>query len=485
MAEGSDDLDDLLSAARSTRARRLDDVLGDLAGDTPSAAPTAAGESAAESAAGSAGGDVGEDYALRRSRWMRGLSLVLAAVAFAGLLTDAVAASQLLTDSGPWAFAIVWPLGGLSLLIAAALQTRFVDRFARVGVLVRLLLGYSALFLVVLVLTGLGVPSSWPAAIGWLLADQMNFLVPLVVWALAGDVFTAGEAVNLYPRISRWMYVGQFAGLGVATVVALVWRDGGSSLTWLLALAPIACIAAAVVAPRLLRDATTGAGHDRDETSSQAWTGTLAFIRELPSFLWLMRLSFAVMLAGTIVEFAFFELGGDRIESAARLQALYAGATLGGFVLCWVVQATATSKVLHRFGVEKVLLALPAATALAGVVMVVAGSSRSVVLAVLALLMWRLPRWSIDSSARQSAMALLPDERRALSSFAIDLAPIAAALVLSAVPISLMLLTGQRWLLGLLATALAAVALVFGTRVVGHWQATQLNYRLKRRKRLR
>jgi len=477
-----DDLDDLLSAARSARARRLDDVLGDVAGES---AGTTAPEAVAPSHGDSGTDATGDVYEARRARWVRGLSVVLAAVAFAGLLTDAVAASQLLSESGPWAFAIVWPLGGLSLLAAAALQARFVDRFARIGVMVGLLVGYSLLFVVVLVLAGLDLPSSWPAAVAWLLADQMNFLVPLVVWALAGDVFTAGEALTLYPRISRWTHVGQFAGLAVATGAALVWTESGSNLVWLLFLAPAACVVAAGVAPRLLRDATTGLGHGRDEATGEAWRGTLAFIRELPSFLWLLRLSFAVMLAGTIVEFAFFELSGDRIQSAGRLQALYAGATLAGFALCWLVQATAASSILRRFGVQKVLLALPLATLLAGVVMVVAGSDRSVVLAVVALLVWRLPRWSIDGSARQSAMALLPDERRARSSFAIDLAPIATALVVSAAPISLMLLTDQRWLLGGSAVLLAAVALGFGTRVASTWEATQLNYRLKRRKRLR
>lgn len=481
MPEG-DDLDDLLSAARSARARRLDDVLGDLAGESVDAGtPDDAGAIEADASAIV----TGDDYETRRARWVRGLSVVLAAVAFAGLLTDAVAASQLLSGAGPWAFAIVWPLGGLSLLAAAALQARFVDRFARVGVMVGLLVGYSLVFLLVLVLAGLDLPTSWPAAVAWLLADQMNFLVPLVVWALAGDVFTAGEALTLYPRISRWTHVGQFAGLAVATAAALVWSDSGRALMWLLSLAPVACVAAALVAPRLLRDASTGVGHGREEDTGEAWRGTLAFIRELPSFLWLLRLSFAVMLAGTIVEFAFFELSGDRIQSAGRLQALYAGATLAGFALCWLVQATAASSILRRFGVQKVLLALPLATLLAGAVMVVAGSERSVVLAVAALLVWRLPRWSIDTSARQSAMALLPDERRARSSFAIDLAPIASALVASVVPISLMLLTGQRWLLGGSAVVLASLALVFGTRVVRHWETTQLNYRLKRRKRLR
>jgi hypothetical protein len=107
-----------------------------------------------------------------------------------------------------------------------------------------------------------------------------------------------------------------------------------------------------------------------------------------------------------------------------------------------------------------------------------------VVVAVVALLVWRLPRWSLDASARQAAMALLPDERRARASFAIDLVPIATALVVSAIPIAVMLATHSRWIATVPALLAGLVGVWLSRRVVSTWETTQLSYRLKRRKRL-
>lgn len=475
-----DDLDILLSSARSARARRIDDDAPAVT--TDATAPRLTSSDQTIDAVLPTRSE--ERHPERRRRWMLGLSLVLAAVAFSGLLTDAVAASQLLTSSGPWSFAIVWPLGGLSLLATAALQSRFVDRFARVPVLVGLLVAYAAVFGVLLVLVATGVSTAVPAALAWLLADQMNFLLPLVVWSLASDVFTAGEALNLYPRMSRWLYVGQFIGLGVATAAGWVWRDAGRDLLWLLALAPVACLVAAFVAPRLLRNATTATGHQRDQSSVEAARDIVAFLRDLPSFWWLLRGSFAVMLGGTIVEFAFFELTDARTEGAGRLQTLYAGVALLGFVLCWVVQSTVSPKVLARTGVARSLAVLPLAVVGAAAAALAAGVTSSVALVTVALLLWRLPRWSLDASARQSAFALLPDERRGRASFAIDLVPIATALVVSAAPIALMLGTHQRWVAAVPALLLGVAGLWCARKVIAEWDTTQLSYRLKRRKRL-
>lgn len=473
-----DDLDMLLSSARAARPRRLDGA------DSVGGAATPQLTSADDSIDAVLPGPNEPRHTERRKRWMLGLSVVLVAVAFSGLLTDAVAASQLLSSSGPWSLAVVWPLGGLSLLATAAVQSRFVDRFARVSVLVGLLVSYAAAFGVLLLLVAIGVTTAVPAAMAWLLADQMNFLLPLVVWSLASDVFTAGEALNLYPRMSRWLYAGQFVGLGVATLGGWVWRDAERDLLWLLALAPMACLIAALVAPRLLRDATTGAGHQRHQSSAEATRDTMAFLRDLPSFWWLLKGSFAVMLGGTIVEFSYFELSEARTDGAGHLQALYAGITLLGFVLCWVVQSTIGLKVLARMGAARSLAVLPAAVVLAALVALAAGLNTSVSMAAAALLLWRLPRWSLDASARQAAFALLPDERRGRASFAIDLVPLATALVVSAAPIALMLGTHQRWTEAVLGVLLGVAGLWCARAVIAGWETTQLSYRLKRRKRL-
>jgi hypothetical protein len=149
-----------------------------------------------------------------------------------------------------------------------------------------------------------------------------------------------------------------------------------------------------------------------------------------------------------------------------------------------VIQSFAATPMLNRLGVAKVLDILPVATVLAAVLLVGAIGGGIVPMAVIGLLLWRIPRWSVDASARQSAMATVPDERRAATSFLIDLSPFALGLVVVAIPIGLSRLFGQGWIVPAIAAAFALVSVVFARKVVSTWDDTQLSYRLKRRKRL-
>jgi ATP:ADP antiporter, AAA family len=423
------------------------------------------------------------DPATRR-RWARAIAVSLGAVALAGFVTDAVAAAQLLDEAGPGWLALVWPIGGLGLLAAALMQSRFVDRFARLPMLTGLLVGYAAAFAVVGVLFATSAPNGLAAGLAWLLADQMNFLVPLVMWALAGDVFSAGQGVTTFPWISRLLFAGQIAGLAVAAVALALFDGPGLSLAWLLVIPPVVCVAVAIYLPRALRDATTGAGHGRDESSWQSVRDSIAYIRSLPSFEWLLWTSFAVLGAGIVIEFSFLDVAAAEIDGASDLQTFYAGTALIGFVACWLVQVVATPRLLRRWDVAPALAVLPAVTTLAAGVLIVGGATGSVVVAAVGVLLWRLPRWSLDGSARQAALATLPDERRARSAFLIDLVPLAVALIAVPIPIGLSRLVDERWAAPVVAAVLAIVAVVTVRGVRRHWDDTQLSWRLKRRQRL-
>ncbi len=419
-----------------------------------------------------------------RRRWAWSIALALGLVALAGFITDAVAAAQLLDDAGPGWLALVWPLGGLGLLAAAVVQSRYVDRFARLPMLRALFLAYAAAFGVVAILFASSAPTGLAAGAAWLLADQMNFLVPLVMWALAGDVFSAGQGMSTFPWISRLLFAGQIAGLAVAAVAPWIFDGPDWSLAWLLVVPPIVCVGVAVLLPRALRDATTGVGHGRIESVRQSLLDSISYIRSLPSFEWLLWTSFAVLGAGIVVEFSFLDVAASEIEGVGDLQTFYAGTALAGFVVCWLVQVFVTPRVLKRWNVAPALTVLPIFTVAGAAVLVGAGAAGSAALAVVGVLLWRLPRWSLDSSARQAALATLPDERRARSSFLIDLVPLAVALVLVPLPIGLARLTDTFWVAPLVAVVLAAVGTVTVRNVQRHWDDTQLSWRLKRRKRL-
>ena len=78
-------------------------------------------------------------------------------------------------------------MGGLGLLLLGLVQFRLVDGAARLKVLRYATLAYAILFTIALVfIAGVLLPI---LAVGliWLLADQLNYLVPLLVWSLAGD----------------------------------------------------------------------------------------------------------------------------------------------------------------------------------------------------------------------------------------------------------------------------------------------------------
>jgi hypothetical protein len=98
---------------------------------------------------------------------------------------------------------------------------------------------------------------------------------------------------------------------------------------------------------------------------------------------------------------------------------------------------------------------------------------------------WIVPRWSIDENARRSALALVPDERRARVSFVVDLAPIALGLIVSG-PLALFgIATGHYWVVALAAVVIAAIAIRPSLRVRREWDDSLLNWRLRRRKQNR
>jgi hypothetical protein len=128
---------------------------------------------------------------------------------------------------------------------------------------------------------------------------------------------------------------------------------------------------------------------------------------------------------------------------------------------------------------------LPIATAIAAIALAIGSAIGSIALLIAAIIIWRIPRWSLDENARRGALALVPDERRTRVSFLIDLTPVAVGLVVSAPIVALGFATGMLWLPGVVAVAVALVAIVFSRKVMKGWEESLINWRLRRRKQNR
>jgi hypothetical protein len=103
---------------------------------------------------------------------------------------------------------------------------------------------------------------------------------------------------------------------------------------------------------------------------------------------------------------------------------------------------------------------------------------------IIGIILWWVPRWSIDDVARRTALAVVPNERRARVSFIIDLLPICVGLIAAGLVLGLTYATGLTELALLIALPFALFA-IFPARVMAkEWDKALLSPLLRIRKRL-
>jgi hypothetical protein len=318
------------------------------------------------------------------------------------------------------------------------------------------------------------------------MGDQLNFLVPLLIWSLAGDEFNVAEGRKIFGWIVAWTYGGQLAGLGIATVSPPLLDAVSVPLPVLLVIDPIVCIFIALWLPRMLRGSSAAQGVAGSETLRQAVAGARDFIDGVPVWRSLLVGSILTFVGGMTV-FLSFMVGEDEIigADAGRLQMFFAGVMLASLVVCLLLQAFAAERMLERLGIPGVLSILPVATIIGGMLLVAGLITGSLVLVGLGLASWFIPRWSIDENARRAALALVPDERRTRVSFVVDLLPVSLGLVIAGPLAAIGWAVGQLWLVPALAALVTIGALPAMRNVRAGWEDSLLNWRLRRRKQNR
>ncbi len=414
------------------------------------------------------------------------MALALTAVSLVGFLTEMVAASQMLALAGPTALLVMYPLGGLGLILGALVMFRFVDAGARLRMLRIVTFGYAVVFAIALLLITGSVAPIIAIGLVWLLADQLNFLVPLLVWSLAGDEFNVAEGRKVFGWLVTWTYLGQVTGLAIAAGAPFLLEAIDVPLTALLIVNPIVCVLIAVLLPSAMRASAAARGLARDETLRESLASAWDFISGVPIWRTFLISSIVTFAAGMTAFIAFMVGAGDLLNlDAGRIQVFFASVSLGSFLIAWLIQATSAERILERLGIPGTLLVLPIATVIAGLLLALGAALESLIVFAIAITLWRIPRWSIDENARRAALALVPDERRTRVSFLVDLLPVAIGLLLSTPLAAVAFLTGQLWITGIIVAVVAACAIPLSIRVLRGWEDSLLNWRLRRRKQNR
>ena len=427
--------------------------------------------------------DMGGESLKRRALPM---ALCLALVSVAGFLTETVAATQLVSLAGATSLFIVYPLGGLGLIVLALIQFRFVDQKARLKVLRLASLLYAVAFIITLILLGSSVAPIICIAIVYLLGDQLNFLVPLLIWSLAGDEFNVAEGRKVFGWIIAWTYGGQVLGLAIAASSPFAFSALNLPLPLLLLIDPIVCIFVGLWLPLRLKGTFAAKGLNTPESLKTSLAGAWDFINGVPIWRTFLLASTITFIGGMTVFLSFMTGEGDLIGSdAGQLQFFFGSVMLASLIMCLLLQVFFAEKLQERIGIPGVLIILPVMTVLAGILLACGIAFRSYPLLALGLAAWFIPRWSVDENARRAALALVPDERRTRVSFIVDLLPISVGLIIAGPLAALGLLAGQLWVIPALGALITIFALPLAWRVRRGWEDSLLNWRLRRRKQNR
>lgn len=414
------------------------------------------------------------------------MGLALGLTAIAGVTADIVSLSQILVLGGELGLMVLYPLSGIGVAIPAILVVPMVDQRPRLPMLRTLGLGTGLLYLLAL---GLSVPDpdSGLALVGsaiiWIAASAQNYMYPMLLWSLAGDLFNVAESREVNGWIASWSYVGRLVALALTMLSPVMLAAAGVPLVWLQLVPTVITIGTALWLPHRMRGSAASPGLPTGESARESLASGLGFVREVP--IWRR-----MVLASTITGIA---VGGVSLgtsaaaemivgDDAGRLQTYLSAAAVVAILGCLAVQRWLAVPLVRRIGLRGALLVLPIGIILSAVLLTVGVLAGSLVAVAAAIVFRRVPEWSIDSNARSAVLAFVPDQRRARVSLVLVLSVTVGWV--TATPLAMPgLLTPATWLLGALPAVVGAAALAWWLPVYRGWDASMLDWRLRRRKR--
>ncbi|MCB0195005.1 MAG: hypothetical protein KDJ65_23850 [Anaerolineae bacterium] len=405
-------------------------------------------------------------------------------------LSDVVAISGFLSDVGPNGLLIVWSVNMLLIVLTTGVQSLVVDRFNRIRVMqVMCLILMLAYIILPFMFAGDLLPKWFNYSTLYLLAEQQGLFFPIVFWVLANDMFNAAQARRIFPVISSWAFTGQILGLSLAGAFPFLPDYINVTSRELLFFNALLFLLAFILLSRRLSKVKIRPTQYKPETIRETLTEGWGFVREVPSFRFLMFSMLAVYLALTVLEYHFLVESDQAplLSEAGSFQTFYATYHLVLTIIAVATQGLLTSRIITRIALKNTFFILPSVllASVAGVLAIPGLISAS-----LGLGIPYLTKDSIDESAQKSLQALVPEERRGRVSLFMDSYLYAFGTILGCVLTGIALAIGNQWsyisnfyfyLPIALLSAVGAIVAIAKMRT--NYETSLLNWRLKRRSR--
>jgi AAA family ATP:ADP antiporter len=405
-------------------------------------------------------------------------------------VSNVVSVSGFLSEVGVNELLIVWIVDMLLIALATGLQSLIVDRFQRINLLRWMSFSFALFYVVLRMMFVFHVPGWINYSVLFLLTDQQWLFFPLIFWILANDIFELAQAKRVFPVIASGSFVGQILGLGIAAVAPDLLSRMDVSSAELLSMNVLIYLIIYLVVSEGLRQVQIVQRSHKPETVREALTEGWGFVREVPSFRYLMLAMVIASVAFTIVEFHFLAIisTNTSFSSASSFQTFYSLYNLGVTLAAIGIQTLLTSRLINKIGLKNVFLIFP--LILLGGLSWILVFPTSLVSVISGLALPRLSKSTIDEPARKSFQALVPAERRGRVSMFMDSYLFAAGAIIGSLIVGAVILLEnelgsiERYYIYLgIAAAASVVTIWFAFRMRGAYDASLLNWRLKRRQR--
>lgn len=399
---------------------------------------------------------------------------------------EVVATTGFISTVGISRIVIVWAIDMTIIIITSGIYSLFVDRTRRSRFAIILYAGFAFAYLALYVIFTQTPIGTLGYGVLLVLNDQQWLLFPLIIWALANDMFSLTEAKRLFPILGIAAFTGGMVGNALSALIA---RWSGATFALLLFNALIIFISAgcmALVFPRI-------AFHARQSRAGEKWTDAIregvGFVREVPIYRYLTVAMIMLGIGLNAIEFDFLRQVSNAYPDGAQLQTFYGSFKLAVAIGLLTIQSIVAVRLLNRLGFKNIFNLLPFVM-VSGLVMALLTPFTLGV--IIANYLVRVTKQGLDEPSLKAFQGLVPDERRGRVSAFMDgylypsgsiIGCILIGSTVFAVDRGVFTQDTARLIYLSIAAMCAGVALWSASRIRIHYDASMLNWRLKRRKR--
>jgi len=422
------------------------------------------------------------------------LGLLLLSNSVAQQVSGIVAISGFLSEGGVNQILIVWVIDTLLIILMTGLQSLIVDRFDRITLMRGMIFTFALVFTVLRLMFTFQALGWLNYSLLYLVSEQQWLFFPLIFWVLANDVLDMAQTKRLFPLIASGGSVGKLVGIGIALLSPGLFSRLAIKPAEVLTLNVLIYMLAYLIVLAGLRKVKVRQTQQKPETLQETLTEGWAFIREVPSFRYLMLSILALIVCDTIIEFRFLVVSNEIFNDASSYQTFYSLYRLGLILASIAIQAFLTNRVIARISLKNTFLILPF-TALAGATWMMA--LPGIISSVGGVILEKLPAITVDQSARKAFQALVPEERRGRVSMFMDSYLFAGGTIIGCLVTGAIVFVGPlRGITGpqssgsphfYIYLAVAVLATLFAIWAIlkmrSVYESSLFNWRLKRRQR--